>query len=607
MAILRRTAEEEQEAQAQQPSTLDDARGLFKSAAGASTAPGVTAGTPASVAPAPELPRRAGGGGGFVGIEQYLAANRGATQRLGGQVAGDISATGDRAKFEIDRSAQEFNREADEGTTRIGDDLLGLIGSSPQAITADAAKRAAVLKARDAQYAGPQSLDESKYFTTNATKALGEVSRTRDLLGTSQGIGQLTNRVAGNRTAGARTLDAGLIRSDPNSQGQIAGARSSLDTVDPLLETRRSESAAKAELGRQTSNQTREKTRGALGDAQTRLQTDLDSRLQSARQIATQRQQGVRDALSKNRLQESGLRTAGAQGVQADSERNNVRGAFAGEVPEFIDRGAGDLTIGRFVNEDLPQYQQAIRTLSDEDIEALGITREQYEALTSLDPVSEYAQASAAGTNNVNADSFVEQFLGLQDLGRFTSFRDPNGEINLRNVAGDEDYDRLAALDDLAGTQSTYLNPAERGQFDLSDDLIDFDKKGAGEQYLGILDTLADRTGFTVAGNRKSGGGTFLKKHGAQILSGGIAPRGSGFSKEEIARAVIGSLIGEDAGLARLNSTRKGDDDPKDFSSFDPTDTALVAAQFASDRRVKKNIRAIDSRKILGANGRIGG
>lgn len=539
--------------------SLGDARGTFGQVGGIAGQAGTTVG---AAPPSPSTGAgRPGGGGGFVTADQYGAANRGAVQRLGSNIAGEVGRVGADARFQVDRSAQEFNRLADEGTGRIDDETLGLIGSSPTAITADAGRKNAVLKARDAQYRGPASLEDTDYYTQNVSRALADVAQTKELAGSQEGVDQLSGKVApGTRSSGARTLDSNLVQSDGQSRAKIAAERQKLDEIDPLLQTRRSEAAITAELGRKTSDQTREKTRGALSGAQDALQKSIDERLSIARSQAAERQRAAQAALQGTRLNESDIRTAGAFGVQADSERDNVRGAFAGEVPEFIDRGAGDTTIGQFF-QDLPGYQQRIRGgVDDQTLAALGLSREQFDALTDLAPVGEFARRGAAGTNNVNAESYLEQFAGLQDLGRFASYRDPNAEFQRRNVAQGEDYDRLAALDELAGTQSTYLNPEERGKFDTSDDLIDFDGRSAADEYLGALETLADRTNFTIAGNRKSGGGTFLKKHGPQILSGGILPRGAEFNLQNYQNAVLGSLIGQDAGSGRFNSQLTAED-----------------------------------------------
>lgn len=501
---------------------------------------------------------QAGGsiGGGFVPFGQYAAGNVESTQRLGDQVAGQISGAGEKARGALSSGLEAFGNRVNEGSTGISDGTLIDLQNDPGRLVKDELQRDQVIKARDATYRGPNALEETEEFG-NISSALAEARQTRDLAGSRSGVSQLADQtVKAPRTLGERQFDTELLNQNQGARDKIESARTGLNSLEQE-QTQASESARNtAAQGRKLTDQTREKTRGILATAQDALQKSLDGRVDVARQQAAQRQQAVRDALAQQENR-GALSTVGRAGYYGEAGTGARTESIAGKVPRLIHNGAGQGAVAPF--------QQFLQTRAgagpgQDVLDALGITPEQWAALNDLAPVGQFAAAGASGTNNVNPEVFLEDFEERQNLGRFASYRDPNAEIQRRNIATGDDYDRLAALDLLAGTQSTGLNAAERGKFDLSDDLVDFDGRGAALDYMDILDALASRTGNTVAGNRRSGGDTFIKKHGAQILSGGILPRGAEFNLDNYKQAVLGSLIGQDAGSGRINSSLTADD-----------------------------------------------
>lgn len=517
------------------------------------------------------------GGGGFVGLDRYRAANESATTELGNKVVGSVEQSGADARTALGKASADFNAGVGAGEVRADSGLLSRLSSDPTRITGSTADLGRFTRMRDASYTGPRQLDEVESYG-GAQEAIGKAAETRELSGTDQGVSQLSDRsVTGERTTGGRSFDTALLLGDPTLRGRLNTARDGLGTLEGERDAASQSAITRAGEAQQTTDATREQTRGALTSASTAFEQQLEQRLKLNRDEATARANAAQQQLALGQNNTS-LPTAGAAGRYYDSndptqgqyaDRAAVgaaadpglerallaywatpegraaldarlqtpeglaqfaQGMNARNVPEFIHNTGGQQMLAGF-NAFLPTRAgpaPGAQALAD-----LGIAPQQWAALSNLAPVGELANAAAMGTSNVNPYAYVEDYESrVGDLGRFITRQDPNATINRENSASAGDYSRAAALEQLAGPELArrVLDPAQAGRAGTANlDLIDFDLGGAANARASALESLYNRTGAHVAGNARSGGNTFLKDFGVPLLTGGLAPQGSSF------------------------------------------------------------------------------
>lgn len=142
-------------------------------------------------------------GSGFVGLQDYLGANREAAAQMGNSLASEVERQGQAAMGAIDQQAAATQQQISAGTPEFN-----TFGLEPD--------EEALLRARVAQgYTGPQDMGNVDAVSAQARKA----SETAELAGTDTGRAVLLQRGAtGPYNLGARTLDAFLA-------GRGAGAR----------------------------------------------------------------------------------------------------------------------------------------------------------------------------------------------------------------------------------------------------------------------------------------------------------------------------------------------------------------------------------------------
>lgn len=501
------------------------------------------------------------GGGGFVGLDRYRAANESATSELGNKVVGSVEQSGADARSALGRASSDFNQNVNAGEVRADTGLLARLNSNPNSITGNANDLSRFTRMREASYGGPSTLEETTSFGA-AQDALGKAEQTRELSGSDQGITQLSDQsVTGPRTTGGKSFDTALLLGDTSLRGRLNTAREGLGTLGGERDAASQAALTRAGEARTTTDATREQTQSALGSASTAFEAQLEERLKQQRDEATARANATRQQLAATQSA-SLIPTAGAAGryypgndptqgaftdrggaqstqddvlaralqarwatpagmaeLQALLQQPEQAARFtaamnARDVPEFIHNTGGQQQLPGF-NAYLPTRagpQPGAQALGD-----LGLRPEQLAQLRDLAPVSEMANASAFGTSNVNPYSFLEDYeTRVGDLGRFISARDPNAELVRENTATSGDYSRAAALEQLAGPALArrVLDPAQAARAGTGSlDLVDFDLAGAQNARAQALEALARRTDATIRGNARSGGDTFLKKY----------------------------------------------------------------------------------------------
>lgn len=346
--------------------------------------------------------------GQFVGIKQYLDANKPQSAKLARDVSGYVGGLGDQARSQLDTGVQGFNQAVDQNTIALDQGLLDEAKTDATRVAQDQQKLEAFKKQRDAQYQGPNSFQESSYFQP-VNQAVSKATQASADTATAQGqkelISQVQNAKRGKVNQGALSFDAALLQADPTAKGVLAQTRKELEDIPQNLTKAQEASLAKAGQAAQTTGATKAAIQGVFSGEQG-VQAQLEQQL-------------------KNKAQEA----MGQSKSQAEQTMNLLK---SGAEP------------------------------NDSQLGLLGINRDQWKEL-------------------VGDRTYLQNEYGVNpysDLSVYGTVKNPNTQISAQNIASADDYAKYAALNQLMGTQNTFLtDPSLAGTADL--DALDFNFGGA--------------------------------------------------------------------------------------------------------------------------------
>lgn len=327
------------------------------------TGQGVGVSSPQGRAPnAPDKP------GNFVGIKQYLDANKMQSAKLGDQAAGIINTSADQAR----QGVSALNQEAQEKikpVNALSADLSGKLSSGAEALSGD--ERNLIKNTASAQYKGPQDEMGLGDFYTNASKATQKATSNIDNSGTEQGrmnlISQINNKP---RTQGMNVFDNTLLQAGTGRQKLAEASQQNQDVKGGL------DSASQA-------------IRNQIGRADDLTTPDIDEGSGAIGQT-NKAQSGaykqIQDALGS---WQSGFQPKVAEAQQALVNQQNRVTSDLGDNPYKQDRDTMELfglQPGRTIYDlDLNKY---LNQVSPSDINAGNVASEQdyarYAALADL-------------------------------------------------------------------------------------------------------------------------------------------------------------------------------------------------------------------------------
>lgn len=240
-----------------------------------------------SSAPAPQgqAPGTPDKSSNFVGIKQYLDANKQQSAKLGDQVAGKVQGTIQDASNSINSLGDAFKTKANAG--QISN--IGNAQNDANSITQAAATNGNLSQDQknrfgevsNAQYTGPNSLIDDTEDYQPAEQKLLDAQNEADLSKTETGNQQLlrqTYNTNPNYTVGANRFDSYLLNSDDNKQ-KLADARTNASGLQGQLDTQTQSAADYAAQQKTLADQIRAATQKNLGQTQTQRNTDVQNEL----------------------------------------------------------------------------------------------------------------------------------------------------------------------------------------------------------------------------------------------------------------------------------------------------------------------------------------
>lgn len=358
----------------------------------------------------------------FVGINEYLKANKPQTQKLANTLGTYATKDAEAAKTQVQGAEANFNQQAEQNTVGFNQDLANQIRNDPTKVNQDSNLQAQARRMGNV-YAGPTNLADTDQFKAAQTAAqkglekankLGGENTQRELL---EGIQKDTRQ--GRVSRGASVLDQGLLATDPNAKKTLQGFKDQVTSTVPK--------ALEESLQRGLTKGTQAK---ATTDATNQAYNDL-----------FYGNQGV--ITSKN--QELAQRAQ-----QANTQAGKVRDHNQAILNEFLNG----------------------QDVSEEGLSFLGLNRGQVDELRGL--ARQYAPAQG-----LTGDK-----LGV--LGNYANLKASGPQATSANVANADDLARLDALYSLSGGKNTIDRSQVGKFQQANPDMLDFDYGGALKYLQGL-------------------------------------------------------------------------------------------------------------------------
>lgn len=384
-----------------QSGTVDS--GAPTAAAGTSTASGVGS---SGGAPAPNGASKES----FVNISQYLNANQPQSQKLAGQVAGDINQKASDVDNSLNSTVNSFDQAADAQKVTENSDLLNNVKNNAESVTADPNQTSAFGQQLGATYSGPNQLEDLNSGNDWATlqSQLQTAQNAKDESNSESGRMQLIKDVSNSprQSQGALTFDNLLLQSNPNSAAQLQAAGSSLGSFADR-ETAADQAAQTYAQNVAAGNQT------TATDAQTALtggwqglSDSLNQRLADKNTADSQSVSDLQTALANKTATEDQLTQLG---IANPNNLSNVPNAdlaqqsYYGVNPGSYITGNTDTDIYSVANQQDLARQAALQQLAGQSV-ILGSPV--------LSPIATLGQSGPA--YNFNSGGFTSAIAGAQ-------------------------------------------------------------------------------------------------------------------------------------------------------------------------------------------------
>lgn len=334
-------------------------------------------------APAGGLP------GNFVGISDYINANKTQSEKLADQVAGKVDEKAQMADKSLEEAQTSFNQKAEAQKVNVDEDLLGQVQSNAESVVSDPNKVTSFNQIRNAQYAGPKALEETEQWG-GLQSALQQARGAKEAAGTEQGRMGLIKEVSNNprQSQGALTFDNLLLQSNPNAAQKLQAAGSNLGSFDQRLEGAKQTAAQKA----------------------AEIQGLNTAAAQRARDAVKQGFTGLGEQLSQREAQADAAEAARVQAIQEGIRTGKV----TPDILQALNMSAQDKTYGVDLSQFL-QYQDRIdknSVATQEDLARQAALR----ALAGGDDLGQdFINSAALGQRGQSFDIDLPAYLAAQD------------------------------------------------------------------------------------------------------------------------------------------------------------------------------------------------
>jgi uncharacterized protein YoxC len=339
-------------------------------------------------------------GSNFVGIQQYLNANKPQAEKLGTQVSGVIGQSADQAR----QGVSALNQEAQEKikpVNSLSEDVVGKIQNSAEALTPE--ERELVKKTTSAQYKGPTAVTSLQNYQS-AADATNKAKTNIEQSGTEQGRMGLISQVNSKpRTQGMNTFDNALLQAGSGREKLAQAASSNQDVLSGLTNA---QSNIQNQIGRADDPNTPDvdESAGAIGqtnkaqsdsykavqDALNNWKSAFQPKVQQAQEGLTGLQQRVNSDIGDNPY---GL----------DAETMELLGLAGGERLYGLD-------LNSYLNPASPADINAANVASSEDYARYGALADLAGDTSNLLNPADIAKAGTAPKLSANKDKLKSDY-----------------------------------------------------------------------------------------------------------------------------------------------------------------------------------------------------
>lgn len=249
------------------------------------------------VSGAPQAPTAPDRGSNFVGINQYINANKPQAEKLGDQASGVITNSANQARESVNNLNNEFNQKA--GSAQTIDQ--GVLGKVNQAETLGDQEKEQIKSAYNAQYGGPNSLQDLSEQYNDAGKKLSTAKQNVEASNTEEGRQGLVTQINSKpRTAGINNFDNILLQTGGGREKLAQAASANQDVTQDVLAQNNLAAQQKAADIKSQTDATRQQTQGAVTSASQSLGKSLEQRLKEMRDGTTAKNNAIAQDLGDN-------------------------------------------------------------------------------------------------------------------------------------------------------------------------------------------------------------------------------------------------------------------------------------------------------------------
>lgn len=223
-------------------------------------------------------------GSNFVGISNYLNANKQQAGKLGDQAAGVIQNSAQDARQNVTDLTNTFNQKAGSAVQN-DENLLGRVGEAEKL---NDQEKQQIKTQYNAQYQGPNSLQDLNDQYTKANQSLNKAQTNINSAGTEEGRKGLVTQINDKkRTQGITNFDNLLLQAGGGRERVEQAAQANQDLTGDVLGAQNQTAQEKAAQIKAQNDATRTATQGAVQGAQSAMTSDIAKRLEDFRNKIT--------------------------------------------------------------------------------------------------------------------------------------------------------------------------------------------------------------------------------------------------------------------------------------------------------------------------------
>ena len=296
-------------------------------------------------------------GSGFVGLDQYMNANKG--NKFGNQFTGKVQGSVDAAKQTLNQNADAFSNASNQGATKwndVKDQVKGIVDSAGDSTTKDDASK--VQGFANAKYQGPENFLGTAYGT-QAQGGVQKAAQQAKALQSEGGRFALLDQYFGRPqyNQGQKSLDNLLVQSAPGVAARAQNIGTQAKQISAQAAQKNQELDNLAAANKQATADAAQQTVNYLNQAKTDFDTGLNSRYNDYKTSTQAYNDARRNDLSDDALDADTMSLLGLK--EGDSLYNTNLSSYLKDSPMA--------SLGQFASDQDYAKYMALSQLAGED------------------------------------------------------------------------------------------------------------------------------------------------------------------------------------------------------------------------------------------------